>query len=491
MFKLWENELFGFVRKQDWLEIGNAVPTRPNDPIDALFGDEKTDNLVAAWQTIANEYQVPMMAQFHGFDTESKTTFRAPIDTHNIEKGLIKVKINQTERLRALKQAGVQGDQALYNYIMDDGIRLADQVITRTKVAKNELMAFGKVTIKENNLDLTVDYGVPADQVAFTLDLGVNADIPAQIQAIIDAATAKGVILTGIMTSKKNITKMRQNAAIQKAINGNIGAGALVRSAAFAAYLEDEFGIGVIVTNDLTYGADAEIGNDGRPHVKFERYYPQNKVTFFATNPAGKLGTGLWGNPPEADAKINMDVAPSVADPYVWISQWNEQDPAVLWTKASSLFMPVLYNPNSLFIATVTGNDIVTPEAKAMDKDDTLYGYTVSDIGTDILVGNNAIGGTLKYLTSGSLATEWGNGNFLPITFNASDWTKYTSVKVGLEPSAGAGLQELIGHLDDLDSAFKITDKDLQKLVIVATDGTNTNKKSYDLSGLTLNAQGA
>jgi hypothetical protein len=26
----------------------------------------------------------------------------------------------------------------------------------------------------------------------------------------------------------------------------------------------------------------------------------------------------------------------------------------VLWTKASALFMPVLYNPNSLFVATAT-----------------------------------------------------------------------------------------------------------------------------------------
>lgn len=358
MPKLWENELYGFVRKEDWLEIGNAVPTRPNDPIDGLFGDDKTDNLVAAWQTIANEYQVPMMAQFHGFDTESQTTFRVPVDNHNIEKGLIKVKINQSERLRELKKSGVQGDQALYNYVMDDGIRLADQVITRTKVAKNELMAFGKVTIKENNLDLTVDYGVPADQLAFTLDLDADADIPGQIQAIIDAATAKGVILTGIMTAKKNITKMRQNAAIQKSINGAIGAGALVRNEAFAAYLEDEFGINTIITNDLTYGYGAEIGSDGRPSVTYKRYYPQNKVTFFATNPAGKLGTGLWGNPPEADANINMNVAPSARDPYVWISQWNEQDPAVIWTKASSLFMPVLYNPNSLFIATVEDNGV-------------------------------------------------------------------------------------------------------------------------------------
>ena len=351
----WEDNIFGKVKKEDWLAVGSQVPTRQNDPIDGLFGDEKTDNLVAKWESIAAEYSIPVMAQFHGFDTESLKTFRVPIDTHNIEKGLIKVKINQSERLRALTRAGVQGDDALYDYVLQDGIRLADQVITRTKVAKNELMATGKVTIKENNLNLTVDYGVPAEQVAFTLDLTQDADVASQIQAIIDAATDKGVTINGMMTSRKNLTKMRNNKYLQTAINGNVGAGALLRQAQLEDYLSDEFGIDTIVTNDLKYGASFTIGADDRPVVEQKKYYPENKVTFFATNPGGKLGIGLWGDAPEVDASKFHDVSGSSVSPYVYIMQWMETDPAVLWTKASTLFMPVLYDPNSLFIATVQG----------------------------------------------------------------------------------------------------------------------------------------
>ena len=349
----WEDNIFGKVSKEDWLDVGAQVPTRQNDPIDTLFGDEKTDNLVAKWESIASEYSIPVMAQFHGFDTEAQKTFRVPIDTHNIEKGLIKVKINQSERLRALNRAGVQGDDALYNYVMQDGIRLADQVITRTKVAKNELMATGKVTIKENNLDLTVDYGVPNDQIGLEVDVtAASADPMEDIQTIIDAATDKGVIITGIMTSKKVLSKLRKNAALQKAINGNVGAGALVSQAALTNFLSDEFGINQIITNDLTYGASATIGENGRPSVASKRYFPENGITFFASNPNGRLGTGLWGDSPEADAGAFYNVNGSGVSPYVYIMQWMETDPAVLWTKASSLFMPVLYNPNSLFIAT-------------------------------------------------------------------------------------------------------------------------------------------
>lgn len=348
----WEDNVLGFIPKKDWLDVPFQI-NRPGDPADIVFGDQKTDNLVAQWESIASEYQIPVMAQFHGFDTESQTTFRVPIDTHNIEKGLIKVKINQSERLRALLRSGVNGDENLYDYVVNDGVRLAEQVITRTKVAKNELLATGQVTIKENDLDLTVDYGVPAGNKAYEIDFGAGAakDVPSQIQDIIDAAQAQGVIITGIFTSRKMLAKLRGNIDVQKAVNGNVGAGALVRRTALEDYLAEEFGITQIVENDLTYGASATMSG-GRPSVVTARYYPANKITFFATNPGGKLGIGLWGDSPEADVAQFLNVAPATTSPFVYITQWAEKDPAVLWTKASSLFMPVLYNPNSLHIAT-------------------------------------------------------------------------------------------------------------------------------------------
>lgn len=348
----WENDILGLVPKTDWLDVGTIV-TRPNDPVDQVIDDTKTDNLVAEWESLAAEFQIPVMAQFHGFDTEAKTTFRVPVDRHNIEKGLIKVKINQSERMRTLLHSGVQNDD-LYDYIIRDGVRLSDQVITRSKVAKNELLATGKVTIKENNLNLTVDYGVPNANTSLTLDLSSSADIISQIQTIVDNARNAGVTITGIYTSSANINKMRQNAGLQTAINGNIGAGSMIRKTAMEEFLSEEFGINTILTNDLTYGKSATIGSNGRPNITTARYFPQNKVTFFATNPGGRLGRGLWGDPPEIDnARFYSNEEPS-SSPFVYVTQKMEWDPAVLWTKASGLFMPVLFNPNSLYIATVS-----------------------------------------------------------------------------------------------------------------------------------------
>lgn len=348
----WENNILGFLREPDRLSIP-FNPARPNDPIDGLFGDLKTDNIVAQWESLAAMYQIPAMANFHAFDVEANTTVRVPVSVHNIEKGLIKVKINQSERMRALTRAGVQND-AMFDYVMNDVFNLGEQVITRTKVAKNELLATGKVTIKENNLDLTVDYGVPAEQTAYTLDLGKDADIASQIQAIIDAAIELGVSITGIVTSRKNLTKMRNNAGLQTAINGNVGAGTLLRQTQLEAFLSEEYGINRAITNDLTYAAERTVNAAGDIVQTTKRYFPEDKITFFGTIGGIPLGVGLWGDAPEVDVARFMEVTGSAAGPYIAISQWTEHDPAVLWTKASALFMPVLYNPNSLFIATVS-----------------------------------------------------------------------------------------------------------------------------------------
>ena len=354
---LFRDNVLGFIPEKDWLSVGFNVQ-RQGDPIDGLFGDEKTDNLVAYWQSIANEYQIPVMAQFHGFDVEAQKTFRVPVDTHNIEKGLIKVKLNQSERLRELTRAGVQGDEAIYDYVMNDGLRLAEQVVTRTKVAKNELLATGKVTIKENDLDLTVDYGVPAANLNKTLDFGAGAskDIPTQLQELVDETTAKGIVLNGMVLPRAILTKLRQNTAVQKAINGTNMQGVLVRQSDLRAYLDEEFGIAEVITNDLTYNVPGAVSSTtGIPALTATRYFPANKVSFFATNNGGRIGAGLWGDPPEVDAARAFDggVGASGESPFVYISQWGEKDPAVLWTKASALFMPVLYNPNGLYVATV------------------------------------------------------------------------------------------------------------------------------------------
>lgn len=352
-----ENDVLGLISQEDWLDAGfdQSFVTRPNDPIDTLVGDVRTENILAHWETIAAEYQTPVMAQFHAFDTEAQKTFRPPVDLHDIEKGLIKVKIDLSERLRSWKRSGVK-NEALYDYVMNDGIRLADQVVTRAHVAKNEMIATGAITINENGLNLNIDYGVPANQKGLTLDFGEGATDPidVQMEALKETASGKGVVLNGAVTSRAMLNRFRKNAAIQKAINGTARQGAMVSMEELRSYFSTEYGIDNIVVNDLTYGVEGPVVN-GRPTQIQKRYFPINGMTFFGAAPNGKLGDGLWGDPPEADVqKLLESFEGAENSPYVFITQWTEKDPAVLWTKASALFIPVLYQPTSLFITSAT-----------------------------------------------------------------------------------------------------------------------------------------
>ena len=348
------NETMGMVSEADLLATGFMV-TRPNDPLEGLFTDQQTDNLVAEWYTIASEYAIPQMAQFHAFDVEAQKSERAPIDEKNVEKALIKVKRNTSELLRQLLKRGVRTEPQLYDFVMDDVANLSDQVVTRAKVARHELIATGKVTIKENGLNEVIDYGVPANHTNLVLDVGDGAtdDILDQFQTIVDQAIAEGVTLNGIVCPRAFITKLRRNKSIQLAINGATMQGVLPSRGAVEDFLNEEFGIAQVITDDLTYAEPYKARSNNRPTVVSHRYYPKDKVTFFGTFNGMKLGAGLWGTPPEVEIAQFMQVQGSGQSPYVYISQWAETDPAVLWTKASALYVPVLFAPQSLFIATV------------------------------------------------------------------------------------------------------------------------------------------
>lgn len=358
--ELWENGIRGWIKDDEWLRVPFTPPIVENDPTDVLFSSEKTDNIRAKWHTITSEQLIPSMAQFHAFDVEAKKTVSPVLDNHVVEKGLIKVKQNQSERLRALEQSGVTIDDDLYRYTVEDVTRLATQVFTRAKVGLNEVLATGKMTIAENGVGLTIDYGLTKEQTEdLTLTITNENDVPAQIEDIIDFARERGIILTGMMCSRKVLSKLKANKSMQTVINGSIGQGATVRSADLNNYLADEFGLTNIYTNDGIYNANNEVVDPetGRLVVEQHRYYPKDKITFFASPANGRLGVGLWGNPPEVTNRLTNTTNTGVS-PYVYIHQWTEHDPAVLWTKASGLFVPVLYNPTGMYIVTVSDNGV-------------------------------------------------------------------------------------------------------------------------------------
>ena len=119
----------------------------------------------------------------------------------------------------------------------------------------------------------------------------------------------------------------------------------------------------------------------------------------------------------------------------------------------------------------------VTPAAATKDS---YWGTNVSAMQSNIEIDGDKITGTLKYLDEGQLVTDWGAGNFLALKFTVPE--QATSCKVGLDPSEGSGLVELD---EDKDGVFKITDNEVQKFVVVTTDGVHTLRQEFSLADLT------
>jgi hypothetical protein len=123
----------------------------------------------------------------------------------------------------------------------------------------------------------------------------------------------------------------------------------------------------------------------------------------------------------------------------------------------------------------------VAPEDGSTD----LWGTLVSDIQDDVSVSGKKITGTLMYLSEGQLVTDWGEGYFICLKFsNFTSGLTYENVKVGLSPTEGSGLVTLDS---DQNGVFKVTNKDVQKLVVFQEKaGKGRLMEFYDLSGLTL-----
>lgn len=334
--------ILNLISNADRLDFSQNFSVSRNYLGDRLFPDQKTENLMAEYLRLADGAALPVMATVHALDTEAEIGSRPVFDKVSIEKLFIKRKINQTERVQLMMDNGVYADDAIVRYVFDDMRAMAEAVKTRTEVAKMEVLATGKMVVKENNLDMTVDYGVPAQNVGFDIDLDPDADIIGQIQEIVDYAKDNGYTITEAVTSNKIVRKLAANKGIQTLVNGTLGQGAYVPTNRLTDLFTQVFGFGTITTNDERYKTQTADGTE-----KKYRYFPDNKISFISTP---TLGVGLWGTTPEE--REYGQYTEKNQQQYITLTQWATPDPVAVWTKASGLFIPVLPDPGSLFIAT-------------------------------------------------------------------------------------------------------------------------------------------
>lgn len=210
---------------------------------------------------------------------------------------------------------------------------------------KCEAIQTGKVTVKENNVALEVDYKVPSANKG-TLDFTKTADILGQLQALCDKAADAGQKITTVVTTSKVMLALRQNTAVQKAVLGVNGEGVFLSNAQLTSLMQAQFGFNLRVY-DERYRYETAKGA-----LATKRYIDEDKFIGISTLPNGAAGVGLWGATPEELAAGPYTA--KNATQFITAVRWQEPDPVAVWTKAAGIFIPAIQNPSGLFINTVT-----------------------------------------------------------------------------------------------------------------------------------------
>lgn len=339
--------VFGeFIDEKDTLDFAQALSVTRNYLGSRLFPDRKTQFLQGEYSRLCKNGNLPTIAQVHGFDTEAVIGDRVSFETVDVEKLLIKEKINQTEAIRELNANTTPDD--VKRYVFDDMARLAEAVIARVEKAKMDAIAKGKFTIEENNLKMDIDYGVPEENFV-TATWNDEADILGDIIKWRDQAEENGMAPSTAITSRKVLRTIQHNEKIQKQIFGNESTGRIPTINDVNALLLDQAGISLVINEDH-YGDPKVEG--GALTISRERFFPQDAFVMIATGINGALGAGLWGVTPEEREQGAWTAARE--QQFVTLRQWATPDPVAVWTKASGLFVPVMPNVYGHMIATIT-----------------------------------------------------------------------------------------------------------------------------------------
>ena len=335
------------ITEEERLNFSQSFDVKRPGILDTIFPDIKTQYLKAEYYRLMAGQRLPEVAFVHALDTEAEIGTRPGFEKVLTEKLFIKRKINQSERLRQAIENGVPDNEALKNFVFDDAANLFEGVVARANVMKGQFLSTGAVTIKENHVDMGINYGVPATaKVTLANWATPEADIMGDIQKMVAVAEGNGYVVNKAVTSLKMINYMRNNTAIQTAVLGADNKRLLTKQE-LANLLMQEYGITIDRCDEKFRFRKA----DGS--LKTGRYFKEDVFTLYEADANGSFGTGLWGVTPE-ELEYRQFIQEENRS-FVTLSMWATQDPVAVWTKASGIFVPVAPKANGGIVIGTKG----------------------------------------------------------------------------------------------------------------------------------------
>ncbi len=336
------------ITEEERLNFSQSFDVKRPGILGTIFPDTKTQYLKAEYYRLMAGQRLPEVAFVHALDTEAEIGSRPGFEKVLTEKLFIKRKINQSERLQQAIENGVPDDNNLKKFVFDDAANLFEGVVARANVMKGQFLSTGIVKVKENHVDMSIDYGVTSDaKVTLTDWSKPDADIMGDIQKMVTIAEDNGYVVNKALTSLKMINYMRNNTAMQTAVLGAANKRLLTKQE-LTNLLMQEYGF-TIDRCDEKYRYRKADGT-----LKTGRYFKEDVFTLYEANANGSFGSGLWGVTPE-ELEYRQFIEKENRS-FITMSMWATPDPVAVWTKASGMFVPVAPKANGgIVIGTKAG----------------------------------------------------------------------------------------------------------------------------------------
>jgi len=293
-------------------------------------------------RTVVTEDGNGALAQYRSFDAETPIG-SGGAGTRKVWELLalgLKERVGEYEQLRA---RGNDANAMITNGIEKAAMRVANAVVDRLELLRGSVIDTGVLTIDENGVKQTVNFGRPGGNTVTAATLWSGAAKP------IDDLIAWGdVYATGnqgnqpgaIVTSRRVVAALQRSADIRGLVATTGGTPGIVSLDALNAVLA-AYGVPPIHVYDRK--------------IRGTNVLPDNKVYLLpaAVDPNGQseLGATFYGQTLEA-AEPEYGIGAS-DQPGLVVGAWKTKDPIAAWVHSNAIALPVLVNPVASMVATV------------------------------------------------------------------------------------------------------------------------------------------
>lgn len=285
-------------------------------------------------------------AAYRAYDAETRIGNRRGLTRVTGELPALGEKLRLTE-YQQLRQRNLP--EAITEAVFNDALALTRKIGARLELARGDAIVNGSVTIAEDGVQATVDFGRSPSHTVTAATAWTDTANATPLDDLLSWSdtynNTNGGLPGTILTSRRVIgLLLRSQQLINQAAGSASGVSLLTLDQVNA--ILNSFGLPALETYDAQF-----IGPDGQQ----TRVIPDDRVIFL---PAGtdmtgtsELGATLMGQTLESE-EPDYAIAPG-DQPGIVVANYRTRDPIALWTHAAAIGLPIMANPDLTFVADV------------------------------------------------------------------------------------------------------------------------------------------